>query len=486
MLNKSEKEALQDAEVQDELEALKDMKRQANTSILPTKWKGMEIFLLIISLFIIAAGVILAALGFILDWNYKSFNLHFPIFIFPCALFVIGGLISLFFAIRALTKRHREFGKSIMVSPDGDIPDYPEETIVKKSVESLQVKKKKVERPMAIKKIYSVDPEKRVIEMDKRKVERVLDHNITFPKLREALGVNLRRRSVGLSEEEINVLVASLAYSRCFFIQGVEGPLRQKVLEALAETMIAQCSMVAGQGRLVPSIGKLPQLEKNVSYILGVDGLVPEEAEAFFQGCAKEVADYSVDHVLPESYNLSNNLILLVYLNEGNPLSLPANLLAKCPLIRLNPEALAVPSPEEKITVRSSGDEIRYMSLKEKGANYLNDELVSGFDALFEFAYHKGFLVGNDVENAFEREEAAYILLGVSQEKAAGMVLAYNYIPYLLKVLDETAISEEGGLRETLEKSFDKSDTSAYVRNALRTLSKKEKAKAKEKGGDAE
>ena len=480
MLNKSEKEALQDAEVQDELEALKDMKRQANTSILPTKWKGMEIFLLVISLFIIAAGVILAVMGFIFDWNYKSSNLHFPIFLFPCALFVVGGLISLFFAIRALTKRHREFGKSIMVSPDGDIPEYPEETIVKKSVEALQVKKKKVDRPMAIKKIYSVDPEKRVIEMDKRKVERVLDHNITFPKLREAFGVNLRRRAVNLSEEEINVFVASLAYSRCFFIQGVEEPFRQSILDALAETMIAQRSMVVGQGRLAPVIGKLPALEKNVSYILGVDGLVPEESEAFFHGCDKEIADYSIDHLLAESYNLSNNLIFLVFLNEGNPLSLPETLLAKCPLLRLSPAALEVPSPEEGLSVRSSGDEIRYMSLKEKGENYLNDELVAGFDELFEFAYRKGFLVGNDVENAFEREEAAYLLLGVSHEKAAGMVLAYNYIPYLLKVLDESAISEEGGLRETLEKAFDKSDTSAYVRNALRTLAKKEKAKGGE------
>ena len=483
MLNKSEKEALQDAEVQDELEALKDMKRQANTSILPSKWKGMELFLLFISLFIIAAGVILAVLGFILDWNYKSFNLHFPIFIFPCGLFVIGGAISLFFAIRALTKRNREFGKSIMVSPDGDIPEYPEETIVKKSVEALQVKKKKVDRPMAIKKVYSVDPEKRVIEMDKRKVERVLDHNITFPKLKEALGVNLRRRAVGLSDEELNVLVASLAYSRCFFIQGVEQGLRQNILDAFAETMVAQRSMVAGHDRLVPHIGTLPQLEKNTSYILGVDGLVPEEAEAFFAGCAGEIADYSVDHVLGESYNLSNNLVLLVFLEAGNPLSLPANLLAKCPLLHLAPTTLEVPSPEEGLTVRSSGDEIRYMSLKEKGNNYLDDELVAGFDTLFDFAYHKGFLVGNDVENAFEREEAAYLLLGVSGEKAAGMVLAFNYIPYLLKVLDENAISEEGGLRETLEKSFDKSDTSSYVRNALRTLSKKEKAA---KGGKAE
>ncbi len=481
MLNKSEKEALQDAEVQDELEALKDMKRQANTSILPSKWKGMEIFLLVISLFIIASGVVLAAMGFIFDWNYKSFNLHFPIFIFPCGLFVVGGLISLFFAVRALTKRKREFGKSIMVSPDGDIPEYPEETIVKKSVEALQVKKKKVDRPMAIKKVYSVDPEKRVIEMDKRKVERVLDHNITFPKLREALAVNLRRRAVGLSDEETNVLVASLAYSRCFFLQGVEEQFRQHILDALAETMVAQRSMVAGAGRLVPEIGRLPQLEKNVSYIVGIDGLAPEEAEAYFAGCAKEIADYSVNHVLGESYNLSNNLIFLVFLGEGNPLSLPESLLAKCPLLRLAPTALEVPSPEEKLVVRSSGDEIRYMSLKEKSANYLNDELVAGFDNLFEFAYRKGFLVGNDVENAFEREEAAFILLGVNHEKAAGMVLAYDYIPYLLKVLDESAISEEGGLRETLEKNFEKSDTSSYVRNALRTLSKKEKAK----GGDA-
>ena len=476
MLNKSEKEALQDAEVQDELEALKDMKRQANTSILPTKWKGMELFLLFISLFIILAGVILAVLGFVLDWNYQGYGLHFPIFIFPCALFVVAGLISLFFAIRALTKRNREFGKSIMVSPDGDIPEYPEETIVKKSVETLQVKKKKVDRPMAIKKVYSVDPEKRVIEMDKRKVERVLDHNITFPKLKEALGVNLRRRSVNLSEEELNVLVASLAYSRLFFLQGVEASFRQNILDAFAQTMVAQRSMVAGQNRLAPHIGTLPQLEKNTSYILGVDGLVPEEAEAFFAGCAGEIADYSVDHTLGESYVLSNNLIILVFLEAGNPLSLPANLLAKCPLIHLAPAALEVPSPEEALTVRSSGDEIRYMSLKEKGNNYLNDELVAGFDDLFEFAYRKGFLIGNDVENAFEREEAAYLLLGVSHEKAAGMVLAYDYIPYLLKVLDENAISEEGGLRETLEKSFDKSETSSYVRSALRTLSKKEKA----------
>ncbi len=481
MLNKNEKEALQDAEVQDELEALKDMKRQANTSILPTKWKGMEIFLLVISLIVVLTGVILAVMGFLLDWNYRTSQLMFPIFLFPCLLFVLGGGVSLFFALRALFKKAPVYGKSIMVSPDGDIPEYPEETIVKKSVEALQVKKKKVDRPMAIKKVYSVDPEKRVIEMDKRKVERVQDHNITFPKLREALAVNLRRRAVNLSEEEINLLVASLAYSRCFFLQGVESKFRQPILDALAETMIAQRSMIPGQGRLAPAIGKLPQLEKNTSYILGIDGLVPEEGEAFFSKCATEIADYSIDHILAESYPLSNNLIVLVFLEEGNLLALPANLLAKCPAFHLAPTELEVPSPEEGLAVRSSGDEIRYMSLKEKSANYLNDELVNGFDDLFDFSYRKGFLIGNDVENAFEREEAAFILLGVNQEKAAGMILAYNYIPYLLKVLDETAISEEGGLRETLEKSFEKSDTSAYVRTALRTLSKKEKAK----GGNA-
>ncbi len=477
MLNKNEKEQLQDAEIQEELEALKEKKRQANTSILPTKWKGMEVFLLIISLFLIATGVVLAFMGFILDWNYKSFNLHFPIFIFPCGLFVVAGVISLIFAVRALTKRRREFGKSIMVSPDGDVPEYPEETIVKKSVEALQVKKKKVERPMAIKKVYSVDPEKRVIEMDKRKVERVLDHNITFPKLREALAVNLRRRAINLSEEDLNVLVSSLAYSRCFFLQGIDEKYRQPMLDALAETMVAQRAMIMGEGRLAPSLGKLPQLPKNTSFILGIDGLAPEDAEGFFRGCAGEIADYSVDHLIAETYNVSNNLILLVFLGEGNPLSIPANLLAKCPLLHLVPSALEVPSPEDGLTVRSSGDEIRYMSLKEKAQNFLNDELVAGFDTLFDFAYAKGFLIGNDVENAFERQEAAYILLGVNHDKAAGMVLAYDYIPYLMKVLDESAISEEGGLRETLEKAFDRSDTSSYVRNALRTLNKKEKPK---------
>ena len=477
MITQNEKEILQNAEVQDELEALKDVKRQANASVLPSKWKGMEFFFLIASIVLIGVGVLFAFLGFFLGWDYKTYSMHFPIFLFPCALFAVAGVIGVLFALRSIATRKRTFGKSIMVSPDGDVPDYPEETIVKKSVEVLQAKKKKVDRPMAIKKVYSVDPEKRVIEMDKRKVERVLDHGITFPRLREAFGLNLRRHGVSLTDEDINVLVSSLAYSRCFFLQGIEPRFRKPILEALGETMVAQNVMIVGEGRLSQTLGRVPQLPKNTSYILGIDGLVPEQAKDFFEGCANEIADYSVDHLIAESYNVPNNLILVVLLGEGNPLSLPVQLLAKCPLLHFAPTALDVPSPEPMMTVRSSGDEIRYMSLKEKSNYFLNDELVAGFDSLFDFAYHKGFLIGNDVENAFERQEAAYLLLGISQPKIAGMILAYDYLPYLVKVLDDAAITGEGGLRETLDKSFDKTDTTSYIRAALRTLTKKENAK---------
>ena len=213
MLTKEEERLLEQASVKDELDAIKDQKKdQNNDSILPQKWKKGLILALLLGLLWLLAGVILViyALGHFVE--------GFPVALAPAALCIIVGLLFTILSLRGLSKKARVFGRSIMVSPDGEIPDFPEETIARKPNEGAKVND---DRPMEVKKIYSDDPEKRAIALDKKKVERVMDHNITFPKLCASLKHNLATHGYEISNDDSIALIGALAFSRLIFIQGV-------------------------------------------------------------------------------------------------------------------------------------------------------------------------------------------------------------------------------------------------------------------------
>lgn len=466
MLTKKEKQLLEEGQLKQELDDIQSKKSRQNDDLLPKNSKLLPVLFIIIAAVIIAIAVLWFIQGF--SSNFRRNIDGFPVYmVASIALAVIAGVI-LFFALRGLFKRRRKFGQTIMVAPDGEVPDYPEETIATKAVERLE---EDFDRPQAVKRIFSDDPEKRAIRMDKKKVERILDHNITFPKLAKAITISLSRFGLGIEEDEAKLLAGKFASSRLFFIRGIDAEHHAPFISALAEAMEGECATVGATPSLPEVYGNVvPPLPANKAFLLGIDGLTPETVEAYIGNYADEIADYSIDHVKEDGNTIWMNLCLFVFLPEGPVNAIPAKLLEKSSTFTLNLNVLPAASTDAPFPVRSSGDEIRYLALREKATSYLSDELVDAFEHLYAFAAKKGFRVHNDVENAFEKEEAALLLQGMSSEKAAGIVVATSYLPYLLAVTGESAFGEEGGLREELERGFSAEECSLPIRQALREL----------------
>ena len=162
------------------------------------------------------------------------------------------------------------------------------------------------------------------------------------------------------------------------------------------------------------------------------------------------------------------NLVFLYFLQGTSLEGLDPVLAEKSSVINLVINKLDNPSGEMIEEVRSTGDEIRYLALKEKGSHFLSDVAMAYFDEPFELAEKKGHRVENDVENGLECEEAAFLLMGYSDEKSAGMAFAQSYLPYLSVALSQGEITEEGGLREIVDHGFTDEEASAPVRNAFR------------------
>ena len=475
MLDKKEQKLLDEVETQQDLERIRENTRRIKATKLPTKWLSLMWLGVIfgVAFAIIGVALILGGLSSGYRWNIldEEGRVGFPVYFVPSFLLIALGVLIIVYCLIGIFKKKRKFGESIMLSPDGEVPEYPEETIAKKAVEPL---KRDIDRPMAVRKVYADDPEKRVIKMDKKKVERVLDHNITFPKLRDALIQNLAIEGYHIDELTAAELVAALALTRNFFITGLDQEGGAALVRSLGVAMKAREAFALEGTRFLDDLSsRSPALEPNQSFIFGIGDVDGSNASTYLGTAVEPLSDYSADHNLGPDGSIRMNDLFFFFLKEKEFSGIPADLLEESIVLPIALDKLAVNSTEDPLVVRSSGDEIRYMSLREKSAHFINDELTASFDQLYAFAASKEHPISNDCENAFERFEAALLLLGLSDEKAAGLVVAHAYLPYLLSVLDKADVQGDGGLREVLERGFSNEESSSFIRAAMRGQSVK-------------
>ena len=468
MLNKREQDLMEEGAVAKDLADIAEQRKKANDRYLPKRMKAMGMIFLILFLLLVAVGAFILVKGLTSGYWYNIEGM--PLYMISGGGMAVLGLLGVFLTFSSLLRRKKKFGKSIMVTPEDDIPEFPQETVSVSSVEDL--KQEEEEKPLAVKKIYAEDPEKRVIKMEKKKVERVLDHNISFPKLQKAIISSLSKQKVGIDEKEAALFLGKLAFSRTLFIQGIDGDLQQNFTKGIASALEADCAFLEDSSTALRQVfaENVPAPKPKHSFVLGVANLNPEKAKDFFAGLDEFLADYSRDHSLGEGVNLSMNLILLVYIPEAPVSGVPETMLEKCPVFPVTVSRLEIVPSEEQLKVRCTGDELRYLALRQKSKIYVSDETEELFDAMYNFALNHGFRICNDVENAIEREEAVLLELGLREDTILGSVVAADLVPYFLARVGDSAYTGEGGLKETLEKTFSSDDSSAFVRKALRTL----------------
>ncbi len=330
-------------------------------------------------------------------------------------------------------------------------PEYvPENNLVLNGNEKLA----QSDAPV-IRKIVD-DPNKRKIKIDNRKVARYVSPDLTFPKMKEALRASFSSLGYELSESHLSATLSRLGHSRVIFLSGLG-------LEEAKAFSSALSSAFAWSDEFVSSpLSSFDELRRAVkmypgeksSLVLSLFGLDPSSYQSYFAGYMEALADCSSSHAINEDFNLSNNLLLLVYLPEGGSIKgIPSILLryGTCfapHLVEAKERGGAFEA------VKTNADEVRYLASKTVKDFYFDDQFATSFDCFERFEEEHGANIPNDCENALERMEAVELCLKTSQEEVVEDVLLSALLPYYLSKFPSEELEKGDGLIETLKKEF--------------------------------
>lgn len=313
------------------------------------------------------------------------------------------------------------------------------------------------------------DPSKRRIKIDNRKVARYVNPDLTFPKLKLALSSSLAYAGYQMSDAYLAFALSRLGQGRVLFLSGLS--------EGEASSFSASLSLAFGwKNEFVKEpLTSFDDLRKVVSLssasqsstVVSLFGLGASRCASYFAGYVDALADCSSAHSINEDFSLSNNLLVLVYLPEGDDkIGIPSPLLRYgtlfSPVLSLAKEKAA--GYEE---VKTSADEIRYLASKTVHDFFFDDQYASSFDCFAKFEERRGTSIPNDFENAIERMEAVELCLNLAQEDVAEDVLLSNLLPYYLSKYPFDELEEGEGLLSELKKEFSSGSISTKIESCL-------------------
>lgn len=477
MLDERQQQLIDNQELSDEISYAQDLNRQNTDKV--TKhgaWRALSVLFLLL----FAVAIVLAIIGLLPEIGAAATQSEDLASVLMWGTFlgvsVVGFFAFLIFTIRGYSDDRR---KKIEIVREGFVPELvPEETITVTKSEEIKAP------PMKVRHIVD-DPSKRVAEVNKRKVERILDPNIVFPNIRQALVESLLSKGFSINEQMANRLVGAFAYSRCFFITGVAEEDRKSFQEGLKLAL-------TGVGPLVEEGSDfLSQFPENVaaypegkSTFFGITNIKSKDLSTYFLGAGDLLADYSEDHELNGESFVSQNLFVLVYLEEGDIGGIPGYMLEKCPLLPILYSKID-PSEGTPYTLRATGEEIRFYASRHKGEKYLSESKLECFDKLYDLAKKQNRVLHNDVENAIERETNALLSLGENEDSVSSFILTCDLLPYYLSTFDEKGKEGEGSLDDILSHNFTSEVEDTPIKKLTRDYNASRKAIAEEEEQEA-
>ncbi len=394
------------------------------------------------------------------------------------SIYAVYGLLAgsaLFLAVAIACLIYRPIRQLKIVREDLCPEFVPEKNLLMNGNEELA----KSDAPV-IRKIVD-DPSKRKIKIDNRKVARYVSPDLTFPKLKLALSSSLAYSGYEMSDTHLVFALSRLGQGRIIFLSGLSEEKASSFSASLANAFGWRNEFVKEPLSSFDDLRKVVSLAPadKSSTLVSVYGLGASRCGSYFAGYVDALADCSSAHSINEDFSLSNNLVVLVYLPEGDDKNgIPSPLLRYGTLFApvLTPAKEKAASFEE---VKTSADEIRYLASKTVHDFYFDDQYASSFDSFARFEEKRGLTIPNDFENAIERMEAVELSLKLAQETVAEDVLLSNLLPYYLSKYPLAELEEGDGLLSDLKKEFSFGSISNKIENCL-TAYKSAQAESKE------
>ena len=313
------------------------------------------------------------------------------------------------------------------------------------------------------------DPSKRKIKIDNRKVARYVNPDLSFPKLKLALSSALAYSGYEMSDSYLAYTLSRLGHGRVIFISGLKEDEAVSFSASIANAFAWKSEFVKDPLSSFDDLRKVITMAPadKSSTLVSLFGLGASSCASYFSGYVDALADCSSPHSINEDFKLSNNLVVLVYLQEGDDKKgIPSPLLRYGTLF-----APALVQTKEKAEsfeeVKTSADEMRYLASKTVHDFFFDDQYASSFDCFAKFEAKHGLTIPNDSENAIERMEAVELCLKLPQEDVAEDVLLSNLLPYYLSKYPVDELEEAEGLLSDLKKEFSSGSIGTKIENYL-------------------
>ncbi len=371
---------------------------------------------------------------------------------------------SLFFLIVAIACMVYRPIRQLKVVREDLCPEFvPEKNLVLSGNEELA----KSDAPI-IRKIVD-DPSKRKTKIDTRKVARYVNPDLTFPKLKLALSSSLAYSGYEMSDSCLAFTLSRLSHGRIIFISGLKEEEASAFSTSIANAFAWKNEFVKDHLASFDDLRKVISMvpADKSSTLVSLFGLGASQCSSYFAGYVDALADCSSSHSINEDFKLSNNLVVLVYLPEGDEKTgIPSPLLRYGTLFSpaLVPAKEKAESFEE---VKTSADEMRYLASKTVHDFFFDDQYASSFDCFAKFEAKHNASIPNDSENAIERMEAVELSLKLPQEDVAEDVLLHNLLPYYLSKYQASELEEAEGLLSDLKKEFSSGSIGTKIENYL-------------------